>query len=227
MGSKALTPGIVIELFTDEYERRTRNQNNQSNTQEEAFSADTNKKKDVECSNCKKHGHVKADCWARGGGKEGQRPTRRGKGKTTDSAASAAATTDIEALAAIVEWSDDEWSKVGRSEDQWSLDDPDWLTEIDEDEWDVTVAAGEAHTIEGVQSELYDSGASRHMSPYRAQFATYRDIELRAIAAADKRLFYAQGMGDLRITVPNGESSTPMLLKDVLYAPDMGVISKM
>jgi len=44
MGSKALTPGMVIELFTDEYERRTRNQNNQSNTQEEAFSADTNKK---------------------------------------------------------------------------------------------------------------------------------------------------------------------------------------
>jgi len=61
------------------------------------------------------------------------------------------------------------------------------------------------------------------MSPYRAQFITYRDIEPQAIAVADKRLFYAQGMGDLHITVPNGESSTPMLLKDVLYAPDMGL----
>jgi len=61
------------------------------------------------------------------------------------------------------------------------------------------------------------------MSPYRAQFVTYRDIEPRAIAATDKRLFYSQGMGDLRTTVPNGESSTPMLLKDVLYAPDMGL----
>ena len=28
-------------------------------------------------------------------------------------------------------------------------------------------------------------------------------------------------MGDLRIKIPNGKSSTPMLLKDVLYAPDI------
>ena len=31
-------------------------------------------KKDVECFNCHKKGHVKTDCWAKGGGKEGQGP---------------------------------------------------------------------------------------------------------------------------------------------------------
>jgi hypothetical protein len=43
------------------------------------------------------------------------------------------------------------------------------------------------------------------------------------ITATDKRIFYAVGMGDLRIRVPNGESSTPIVLKDVLHAPDMGI----
>ena len=28
--------------------------------------------KDKECYNCKKKGHIVADCWAKGGGKEGQ-----------------------------------------------------------------------------------------------------------------------------------------------------------
>jgi hypothetical protein len=219
MGSKQLTPGMVIELFTDEYERRTRNQTNKSNTQEEAFSADTNKKRDLECFNCKKRGHVRADCWAPGGGKEGQRPARRGKAKATDTAASATDTVDIEAWAAIIDWSDDDWPEEAQPKDE----DTAWLEEVEEDQPEVVVAAGDTRTIEGVESELYDSGASRHMSPYRHKFVTYRDIEPRAIAAADKRLFYAQGMGDLRITVPNGELSTPMLLKDVLYAPDMGL----
>src|SRR6267142_1025159 len=40
----------------------------------------------------------------------------------------------------------------------------------------------------------------------------------------DKWVFYAVGTGDLRIEVPNGESSTPIILKDVLHAPDMGVM---
>jgi hypothetical protein len=39
----------------------------------------------------------------------------------------------------------------------------------------------------------------------------------------DKRIFYTVDMGDLRIEVLNGESFTPIILKDVLYALDMGV----
>jgi hypothetical protein len=45
-------------------------------SKDEAFAADSTKKKDkdkckVECHNCHKKGHMKADCWAKGGGKEG------------------------------------------------------------------------------------------------------------------------------------------------------------
>ena len=45
-------------------------------SKDEAFTTDSSKKKDkdkckVECHNCHKKGHIKADCWAKGGGKEG------------------------------------------------------------------------------------------------------------------------------------------------------------
>src|SRR5215472_10701665 len=50
------------------------------------------KKKDsnIECFNCHKKGHKKADCWSKGGGKEGQGPkSKKGKEKTAESAKAA------------------------------------------------------------------------------------------------------------------------------------------
>jgi hypothetical protein len=37
--------------------------------------------KDKECYNCKKKGHISSDCWAKGGGKEGQGPKGRKGGR--------------------------------------------------------------------------------------------------------------------------------------------------
>jgi len=72
--------------------------------------------------------------------------------------------------------------------------------------------------------EIYDSGASWHMSPFGERFLNYKPIMLpHAISAANKQAFYAVGTGDLRIEVPDGESSTSILLKDVLHAPEMGL----
>jgi hypothetical protein len=39
-----------------------------------------------------------------------------------------------------------------------------------------------------------------------------------------KRLFQAIGVADLRITIPNGKGTTTILLKDVLHAPDFGLM---
>ena len=50
---------------------------------EKTLNADSN----VVCHNCKKKGHKKADCWAKGGGKEGQGPKqKKGKGKKSEMA---------------------------------------------------------------------------------------------------------------------------------------------
>ena len=72
-------------------------------------------------------------------------------------------------------------------------------------------------------AELYDSGATRHMSPYKELFINYRSIDPRPITAADKRIFYAVGAGDLKIQVPNAGKFTTVILHDALHAPEMGL----
>jgi hypothetical protein len=61
------------------------------------------------------------------------------------------------------------------------------------------------------------------MSPFGERFANYKTIPSRPITTTDKRIFYAAGMGDLRIEVPNGEFSSSIVLKDVSHALDMGI----
>jgi hypothetical protein len=47
-----------------------------------AHGKDKGTNKDKECYNCNKKGHIKPECWAKGGGKEGQGPKeRKGSGK--------------------------------------------------------------------------------------------------------------------------------------------------
>ncbi|KAJ3475523.1 hypothetical protein NLI96_g11784 [Meripilus lineatus] len=69
--------------------------------------------------------------------------------------------------------------------------------------------------------EIFDSGASRHMSPFRDQFENFHTIPTRQIRAANSHNFQAYGMGNLIIRVPNGKSWSNILLRDTLYAPQM------
>ena len=77
------------------------------------------------------------------------------------------------------------------------------------------------------ETELYDSGASRHISPFQHRFSNLRSIPPRPIIVANNHVFYATGMGDLRVDVPNGSLSTHITLKDALYTPDMTSIAKL
>src|SRR6202789_2679990 len=67
---------------------------NRAKGDDKALNADS----EIICHNCKRPGHKKADCWAKGGGKEGQGP-RQKKGKKTESAVVAAADDDKELFA--------------------------------------------------------------------------------------------------------------------------------
>ncbi|KAI0070522.1 hypothetical protein K474DRAFT_1680097, partial [Panus rudis PR-1116 ss-1] len=76
-----------MSAVTEEYERRSSKvKGGKGDPKDAAFTANDKGKgkgrRNVECFNCKKRGHYKSDCWAPGGGKEGQGPSKgKGKGK--------------------------------------------------------------------------------------------------------------------------------------------------
>jgi hypothetical protein len=87
---------------------------------DEAFTTDSNKKKDkdkckVECHNCHKKGHMKADCWAKGSGKEGQGPRQWG-GASNSAALASAKDKDAIEVWVIINRSDSEESWVAIKE---------------------------------------------------------------------------------------------------------------
>ncbi len=69
-----------------------------------------------------------------------------------------------------------------------------------------------------MKSNLYDSGASRHISPFREQFLMYQNIPNHPITAANNCTFNAIGKGDIAVDVPHGPMSRHIVLKDALFA---------
>jgi hypothetical protein len=69
--------------------------------------------------------------------------------------------------------------------------------------------------------EVYDSGASCHMSPYKEAFTNLRPITPESILTGNNQTFEAVGMGNLPVKVPNGDGFTSITLSDVLYTPSI------
>ncbi|TFK16356.1 hypothetical protein FA15DRAFT_607505, partial [Coprinopsis marcescibilis] len=61
------------------------------------------------------------------------------------------------------------------------------------------------------------------MTLFKERLINYKTIKPQPITAANKRVFHAMGQGDMQIEIPNGPTTTTILLKDVLYAPDMAM----
>lgn len=70
-----------------------------------------------------------------------------------------------------------------------------------------------------VEVEMYDSGCSHHMSPYRKTFSTFKEIAPRNLSAANQQKFTAEGVGRKVIDVPNGPTTSKFELPTCLYAP--------
>ncbi|KAJ8508349.1 hypothetical protein ONZ45_g9375 [Pleurotus djamor] len=71
---------------------------------------------------------------------------------------------------------------------------------------------------DAIRAELYDSGCSRHITPYREDLLNFVDITPRRFSAANKQEFHATGMGDMVVEVPNGVGTSRFRLRQVLYA---------
>jgi hypothetical protein len=79
LSGQPLTADALKAMILDKYTQHEI-KNQKSSSKDEAFTANTTKSK-KQCSNCKKRGHLKANCWAKGSGKEGQGPRSKDKGK--------------------------------------------------------------------------------------------------------------------------------------------------
>ena len=72
-----------------------------------------------------------------------------------------------------------------------------------------------------VETDVYNSGTSPHMSPTHDQFTTFRPITPKPIKAADQTLFVATAMGKLWVCIPNDNTTMAVTLKNVLYCPNL------
>ena len=195
----------VVRLISDEYDRRMLKKG--KNGSDEAFAVNNQKQRDkcnIECFNCHNFGHYKSDCWAKGGGKEGQHPPRHNDSNNSSDNHGNCNRNDRSNSSNNHGRNLNNCNNSNRSsnhnEDMSTANAADieaWAA-IEEVEGDksATCTSAQVHQPQ-VETERYDSGASRHMSPFRHRFKNYRSIPPHAITAANKRTFYAIGTGDL------------------------------
>ena len=102
-----------------------------------------------------------------------------------------------------------------------------------EEEIDLRVDLGEEELIGAVitlvdddsclRVELYDSGATQHISPYKTDFTSYSPLSPPIfLNTANQQRFPAIGHGTLAIRVPNGDTKLELTLHGALHAPTVG-----
>lgn len=69
--------------------------------------------------------------------------------------------------------------------------------------YDTAASVDDATAPNTTRVDLYDSGASHHMSPYRDLFISLTEMPPRQLNAANQQHFEATGEGDMIISVPN------------------------
>jgi hypothetical protein len=152
------------------------------------------KTKDVDCYNCNKSGHIKADCWREGGGKEGEGPNqnggkgkKRGNGKGKGNAKASTNDQDVpidHAFAAI----------------------------------DPGIAFKSSSTM-GTVVRLLDTAASQHFEPDKSNFIKLEACEAYPIEIADGKVLNATEKGTILFSYHlDGETKT-ISLSNVYYAP--------
>jgi hypothetical protein len=138
---------------------------------------------------------VKADCYLKGGGKEGQWPNPNStiKGKASAAVAQTADSdnnnndNDIYVFAVATNFS----------------------------------VVAHANTLGSKFTRLLDSGASKHFEPRCKNFTMYREIPPSPITSANGHTFQAIGKGKVVICVKTSQGHAKLQLQKVLHAPSM------
>lgn len=126
------------------------------------------------------------------------------------------------------DWFSEVGSDAGDYEDaRWGVSDDDTsdfegpgTEEASEDE--VGAYSNEEQPSDAPRIEIFDSGTTKHISPYKSDFTSIQATPPRNLRAANKHKFSAVGIGELTIDVPNGTDSSKLELHEVLYSPEVG-----
>ena len=168
-----------------------------SNPKSKGGDSGKGKKQRPKCFNCHRLGHKSPDCFAPGGGKEGQGPKQKGQksGKQGDSN-SANITNQSETM--------------NTGETMFSF-----------------ATTSSFHCVAtklGIPTErcstIVNSGASQHYCPDKSKFKHFTPIS-DSIKLADGHTLPALGIGDVMINLPNGDKQNSVLLRKCVYALDM------
>jgi hypothetical protein len=93
--------------------------------------------------------------------------------------------------------------------------------ESEEEEWAGAVIAP-ADEDGRIRVELYDSGATRHISPYKSDFRSYAPLAPPIfLNTANQQRFPAVGRGTLVVQVPNDGTEAELILHGALHAPSV------
>ena len=70
-------------------------------------------------------------------------------------------------------------------------------------------------------AEIYDSGCSKHLTPYCDALENFIEIPPKTFQAANKQTMSAVGMGEMMINISNSADILQLRLTKVLYSPEV------
>ncbi|GBE85560.1 hypothetical protein SCP_0800770 [Sparassis crispa] len=73
----------------------------------------------------------------------------------------------------------------------------------------------------GRRIDIFDSGASHHMTPHLDRLSNFQTTAPHQIRTANSEIFYSNGMGEMLMHLPVENGGRHIRLKGVLYAPAM------
>jgi hypothetical protein len=86
----------------------------------------------------------------------------------------------------------------------------------------VAFVSASSNMADTSRTEIYDSGCTSHISPYRNDLENFIEIPPKPFRATNKQDFQAVGKGEMVIDIPNGADISQLRLTEVLYAPEVG-----